>query len=325
MIASIVVPVRNGEQVVARCLRSLSTQGLEEPYEIILVDDGSSDATAQMVGQFPKVRLIRQSPAGAAAARNRGVKAARGSIVLFTDVDCAPKSDWARQLITAIRRTNAAGAKGTYTSQQRSLVARCARDEHETRYRQPAKRGSVDFVDTYSAAYQRSVLLEAGGFDERFTIGEDQELSFRVAERGHRLTFVPQARVEHLHAATIWDYARKKLSIGYWKAFVLKEHPTKIARDSHTPQPLKVQIALTGLLGLTCAGVLLTGRMAAAVLAVAAALVISWVPFLAYAARRDRATLMLAPLLLLVRATSLGAGLVWGMLHIWKLPTRSKP
>jgi len=319
--ASVVVPVRNGERVIGRCLRSLTTQDFGNAYEIIVVDDGSTDATARMVGQFPKVRLIRQSPLGPAAARNRGIEAARGDVVLFTDADCVPESGWVREMVTGMTQASAAGAKGTYTTRQQSLVARFVQIEYETKYKRLAKQTTIDFVDTYSAVYRRSVLQEINGFDERFVTAsvEDQELSFRVAERGHRLVFLPRARVEHLHAATLWAYARKKLRIGYWKALVLRGHPSKAARDSHTPQLLKVQIALTGLLGLGCVGALFGRAIAAAALVLAVALVLSWGPFLAYAARRDPATLMVAPLLLLVRATALGMGLIWGTLRLRKL------
>ncbi|OGO04688.1 MAG: hypothetical protein A2Y73_01235 [Chloroflexi bacterium RBG_13_56_8] len=316
MTASLIVPVRNGERVIARCLQALGIQDLDRDYEVIVVDDGSTDGTRDTVLLFPHAHLICQPPQGAAAARNRGWAIAQGDIILFTDADCAPQSDWARQLITALERTGAAGARGVYATQQRSLVARFVQVEYETRYRRAADGESIDFVDTYSAAYRRQVLEEVGGFDERFLRDEDQELSFRVTERGHRLIFVPSAIVDHLHARTVWAYARKKFYTSFWKVPVLKKHPGKAVRDSHTPQWLKVQIVLAGLLALAALGALWLPNLLAVAGVLAVALFVSWLPFLSYAARRDPPTLLVAPFLLLVRAYALGLGMLWGMVKL---------
>lgn len=311
------MPVRNGERVIARCLQSLGAQDFpSHRYEVIVVDDGSTDGTAESVRRFPHARLIRQAPSGPAAARNRGVAAARGDLVLFTDADCAPRSDWVRQLVTALTQTDAVGARGAYVTRQTSLVARFVQVEYETRYRLAAGRARIDFVDTYSAAYKRSAFLEVGGFDERFLGDEDQELSFRMAQRGHRLIFVPGAVVEHLHARTVWTYMRKKLWNALWKASVLREHPGKALRDSHTPQLMKVQIALTGLLGLAGALSLWVPRFLGVTAALAVALLACWMPFLGYAARRDPKTLLIAPFLLFVRASALGLGLTRGAVKL---------
>jgi GT2 family glycosyltransferase len=318
MKASVVVPVRNGERVIARCLAALAYQDLPlGDLEMVVVDDGSSDSTAEVVSHYPDVRLLSQPPRGPAAARNLGVHAARARVVLFTDADCAPRADWARTLLEALETTGAAGAKGTYSTAQRSLVARFVQVEYETKYLRMRRRDSIDFVDTYSAAYRREVLLEVGGFDERLpsTSLADQELSFRIAGRGHRLTFVPEAVVDHLHASTLRAYARKKASIGYWKVAVLHAHPSKALDDAHTPQSLKVQVALTGLLGVALPVAVLWRPAGAIVAGLGLALVASWLPFLVYAARRDRAVAMAAPVLLLVRAAALGVGLVWGLLR----------
>ncbi len=105
---------------------------------------------------------------------------------------------------------------------------------------------NIDFVDTYSAAYRREVFLANGGFDTIFPTAsvEDQELSFRLAEKGYRLVFVPAARVYHRHNPTLRAYVRRKFYIGYWKALLAAWHPARMVRDSHTPQTLKVQMAL---------------------------------------------------------------------------------
>ena len=112
MRVSVIVPVRNGEKVIHGCLDALSAQDLPaSDYEVIIVDDGSTDDTAEVVRRYPGVRLIQQPPAGPATARNRGIAATQGDIILFTDADCRPKPDWARRLVTALEKSGAAGAK----------------------------------------------------------------------------------------------------------------------------------------------------------------------------------------------------------------------
>jgi len=317
--ASVIVPVRDGARVIERCLRALERQHLSpDSFEIIVVDDGSTDGTAALVEQFPAVRLLRQAPSGPAAARNLGAGAARGELLLFTDADCAPESDWARRLAEAVDRTGAAGGKGIYSTQQSSLVARFVQVEYETKYARMVSADSIDFVDTYSAVYRRDVFEAVGGFDERLpsTSLEDQELSFRVAESGYRMIFVQDAVVEHLHPSTLWAYVRKKFSIGYWKVAVLRLHPGKALRDSHTPETQKLQIALTGLLGVALLLTFPVPSVWPVDVVLALALVASWVPFLRYALGRDRTVAWVSPGLLLVRAMAQGCGFLWGMLRL---------
>jgi hypothetical protein len=144
------------------------------------------NAEATLGDCLAALQLIRQPNAGPAAARNRGVQAARGEILLFTDADCAPTPDWIERLTEPFRAPEVAGAKGVYRTRQRELVARFVQLEYEDKYARMSRQDRIDFVDTYSAAYRRDVFLANGGFDALFPAAsvEDQEFSFRLARKG---------------------------------------------------------------------------------------------------------------------------------------------
>jgi lipopolysaccharide/colanic/teichoic acid biosynthesis glycosyltransferase/GT2 family glycosyltransferase len=323
----VIVPAYNAEATLGDCLAALQVQSLSrDRYEVIVVDDGSTDRTAE-VARRRGVRLIRQPNAGPAAARNRGVQAARGDILLFTDADCAPAADWIERMTEPFRTPEVAGAKGVYRTRQKEVVARFVQLEYEDKYARMSRHDRIDFVDTYSAAYRRHVFLANSGFDTIFPTSsvEDQEFSFRLAQKGYRLVFVPRARVYHRHNTTLGEYWRRKFGIGYWKALLLCWHPERAVQDSHTPQILKVQIGLVGLLGLS---LLLAPFWALArwsALAVAGITVLTAAPFVLRAARQDPAIAAAAPLLLVWRALALGTGLVTGFFRFSRQASPRRP
>lgn len=320
MLISVIIPVYNGAQTLPACLRALKKQTVSpEAFEIIVVDDGSTDGSA-LVAQQPGVRVIRQNNAGAAAARNHGARVAQGELLLFTDADCVPAPDWVAQLSAPFADATVAGAKGVYQTAQTELTPRFVQMEYESKYERMADAETIDFVDTYSAAYRREVFWAVGGFDVTFPGAsvEDQEFSFRVAEAGHRLVFAPQAMVLHTHDRSAPEYARRKYSIGYWKNWVVQRHPDKLRHDSHTPQILKVQMGLAGLgfVFVALAGLWRqTGWLKAALIAWAGA-ALSDFPLYQKIWRRDRPVLWVAPWLLWVRAVSLGIGFGWGLIRL---------
>lgn len=313
--ASVVVPVRNGEKVLPRCLKALADQSLSrDRYEILVVDDGSTDQTGQVVRDFG-VRLISQPPRGPSVARNRGVEEAQAPLVLFTDADCAPARDWIERMLDPFQDPAVAGVKGTYTSGQKSLTARFVQREYESKYERMAAFPVIDFIDTYSAGFRRDAFLSAGGYDSAYETAsvEDQEFSFRLHERGARMLFQPEAKVDHFHVDRWMGYLRKKFKIGYYKALLLIQHPGRIKGDSHTPRSLQLQILLLYgmavlLAGSVCFPLLLKG----AVLLLAAFLV-STGPMLAGLIRKkDYAVLAVAPFLIALRSLGLGWGLIRG-------------
>jgi len=313
---SIVIPAYNAAATIAACLDALEAQTVgRETYEVIVVDDGSSDATRAAVERHAQVLYLEQAHAGPAAARNVGARRAGGEILLFTDADCVPAPDWIERMAAPFADPEIAGVKGAYTTQQQALVPRFVQLEYEDKYDRMARDRYIDFVDTYAAAYRRDVFLATGGFDTGFPTAsvEDQEFSFRLARHGHKMVFARGARVRHLgHAGSVAAYWRKKFRIGYWKVLVTARHPEKVLRDSHTPQSLKLQILLAALDSLALLGAIRWRFARRACGAVTSLLLLSMVPFTLKAAEHDAAVALISPVMLLARALALGTGYAAG-------------
>ena len=315
---TVVVPAYNAADTIGECVAALCRQVIEVPYEVIVVDDGSQDDTAA-VAAAAGARVITIPHGRPAAARNAGVQIARSPVVCFTDADCVPHGNWLREISAPFSATDVTAAKGVYTTQQRSLVARFVQLEYEDKYDLLRPQPTIDFIDTYSCAYRRDVLLANGGFDERFDYLEDQELSFRLAARGYRMVFRESAAVDHRHSATLRAYLHKKVAIGYWKAQVVRRFPGQVMRDSHTPQVMKVQMLLAALfMALMALGFAVAlfrpdhaGWLLAPVVVVTLVFLATTLPFAAKAWPKDRAIALVAPALLFGRALALG----WGYFH----------
>jgi lipopolysaccharide/colanic/teichoic acid biosynthesis glycosyltransferase/glycosyltransferase involved in cell wall biosynthesis len=312
---SVIIPVCNGAATIGGCIQALQQQTLPRLcYEIIVIDHGSSDETPRLAQEAGATVICR--PGSAAGARNAGVGAAAGAIVSFTDATCAPAPDWLAQITSPFQEANVIGCKGVYGNKRPGVMARFVQLEYEEKYSRLSRQKQIDFIDTYSAAYRRDVLLANGGFDERFLWLEDQELSFRLAARGYRLIFQPAAVVYDHQRATLRGYFCKKRAIGYWKAQVVRRFPGQGISDSHTPQVLKLQMLLLKLFLLAAALALFTTKARPAALALPLAFLVTTLPFVRTAWPQDKRVALAAPLLLAVRAAALSLGYGWGLLRL---------
>jgi glycosyltransferase involved in cell wall biosynthesis len=322
---TVVVPAYRAAEEIGRCVWALGAQTVpRERYEIVVVDDGSGDETAAVAREAGADRVLVCSHRGPAAARNAGVEVSRGEIILFTDADCEPVPDWIERMVGVFCSPDVMGAKGVYQTQQGSLVARFVQLEYEDKYDKMRGQSHIDFVDTYSAAYRRRVFELGSYFDPAFPLAanEDVEFSYRLARLGHRLVFAPQAVVSHRHADTVGGYFRRKYFVGFWRVRMYRLHPGKAISDSHTPQVLKLQVGLMAvLLGSLVLAVFRPGLLVVSGVSVALFLM-SGIPFIVKALRRDPAVAFAAPGLLLLRALALGVGFAVGILCQF-LPQRS--
>ncbi|AXC11540.1 glycosyl transferase [Acidisarcina polymorpha] len=319
---SVIIPTFNGARRIGQCLTALLSQAGSRDLEILVVNDGSTDDTAAVVGGYSGVRLINQANSGPAAARNRGALESRGSILLFTDDDCVPMPDWLDAMLEPFADPEVVGAKGIYRTRQTALAARFVQIEYEDKYHLMAGLPSIDFIDTYSAGFVRERFLEMTGYDTSFPVAcaEDVELSYRMSARGWKMVFVPKAIVYHTHPATFWSYLKKKYKFAFWRVLAVGKNPSKGVKDSHTPQLMKLQLLFAPAL---MAG-LLIDRVVRPRVSVSAVVIgsflVSTLPFVGRALRKDPVIAALSPLLLAARACAQVLGVAGGLIYARRHP-----
>jgi GT2 family glycosyltransferase len=316
---SVIIPTFNGSKRLPQCLKALAAQDFSGKIEVVVVDDGSTDGTNQLVeNEFPNVLLMTQQNQGPAVARNKGARKAQGDIILFTDDDCVPESNWITQMVLPFTKDNKiVGVKGAYKTRQKPIVARFVQLEYEDKYRKLARhRDNIDFIDTYSAGYQRSVFVESGGYDTQFRVAcaEDVELSYRLSNAGLKMVFNPDAIVFHTHPDRLRAYIAKKYKFAYWRVLAYRKNPEKVIGDSHTPQMMKFQAMLPPLLILSLLVETLSGGKYYFTGGAVVVLLATTAPFVLRNITRDPAAAILSPLFLVCRAFSQAVGIIRGAL-----------
>lgn len=212
---SVVVPVRNSHATIGTCVESLLAQRYEaDCYEIIIVDNGSTDATADVVTAYPVTLLPCPRP-GPSPARNAGWRNSEADIIAFTDSDCVADPGWLAGLAAAFADDSVGAAGGTieaFCHPQRTLVERFCEDMRPLGNYRTGEGEFLPFLVGANAAYRRAALLNAGGWDDGLCTAEDIELAWRVQlKTGMRIAHCPDAVVYHRHRST-W----KALARQYW-------------------------------------------------------------------------------------------------------------
>ncbi len=317
VLVSVIIPAYNEVEHINACLSALSEQSFPaDKYEVIVVDDGSTDGTTEMVKQFSWVKLICQDNQGPAAARNNGVKISKGRVILFTDADCQPDFHWVEQLSKPILEGQAIGVKGIYRTHQDQLAARFAQIEFEDRYDLLKRRDNIDFVDSHSAGFDKEAYLSVGGFDPHFPVAnnEDVDLSYKLSNKGYRMVFNPKAIVYHQHPSTLKEYLRVKFLRAYWRLMVYKRYPSKVLQDSYTPQTLKLQILLAFIALIALALSILSSFWFKVFLFSAAIFLLSTIPLVIKALKRDPKVALVAPGFIFLRSVVFAVGVAAGTL-----------
>jgi glycosyltransferase involved in cell wall biosynthesis len=250
---SVVLCSLNGAAGVGRCLRALGEQTIRSSMEVIVVDDGSTDATSEVAGWHGALVIRHPDNRGVSAARNSGVEAASAPVVAFLDDDCEPEPQWAEQLlagygddvVAAGGPLLPAGEPGLlldYLTRHNPLepqeleLAKSSRLGYRLRAylrrqwappRHSARRDVLSFASA-NMSVRRQEFLEVGGFDERIRFGsEDEDLCWRLrrAFPAQRLVYLPGARVRHHFTPSLRDTLRRRRAYGRGSALMYRKWP----------------------------------------------------------------------------------------------------
>jgi GT2 family glycosyltransferase len=231
MLISVVVPTYNRRDSLRRLLLALERQTVSE-FEVVVVDDGSTDDTPELLSTFQPIyqlTVIRQPNSGPAAARNAGVERARAELILFLDDDVVPIPeliDLHLQAQHAEPNVVAIGPMAPPSDFRRPAWIRWEEEMLEVQY-QAMLSGEYPCTPrqfyTANASLSRSRFLEVGGFDRTFKRAEDVEMAYRMRDRGATFTFLSTAVVYHYAERTFAAWSRTPYQYGRYDVIMHRE------------------------------------------------------------------------------------------------------
>lgn len=232
---SVIVPVWNGAQEIGGLLDALENQTApRDAFEVIVVDNGSTDCTQDVVRRYPDIRLTQETKPGSYAARNHGISLARAPFLLFTDADCLPRPDWIK---AAIERASTCGENaliggrielfrmgtaGTYSSIY----------DEVTGFNQEWSLANGLCV-TANWLVSRALMETVGGFDATLMSGGDSDCAKRIARYGSAFVYAPDMVVRHPTRARLRSLIRKKRRVvgGRWQLVKAEQSFVEFSRN----------------------------------------------------------------------------------------------
>jgi glycosyltransferase involved in cell wall biosynthesis len=221
---SVIVPVYNGASTIAACITSLLAQAFpSEQYELLVVDNASTDATPSIVRSFgERVHLLSETTRGASAARNRGILAARGTNIAFTDADCVVEPQWLGAIVKPLGDPTIGIVGGRILSLvDANRIERFGERIHD---HQMAIESEQPYVISMNWASPATVLRETGLFDVALLRAQDVDFSWRIHRAGFRLVYSPDAVVRHHNEKTLWGLMHEGYVHGVSGVRLMQKH-----------------------------------------------------------------------------------------------------
>lgn len=253
---SVIVPMRNEERYIERCIRSLTAQDYpRDRFEVIVIDggseDGSRDVVESLCREFASLRLIENRDRQAARGLNLGLAYAEGDVIARLDGHAVAEPSFIRESVAAMQRTGADVVGGPITSLGEGAIG----ETIALAISSPFGVGNATFrygtkeewTDTVAfPAYRRDVFDRFGTFAE-IEAGEDDEFHYRIRDGGGRILLTPSIGSTYYGRRTYWELARQYFSYGQAKVVVLSRHPRRTRLRQLAPACLVLSIIGTAI------------------------------------------------------------------------------
>src|SRR3954453_9918902 len=233
-LTSVVVCSYNGERWMRGCHESL--RRIDYPrYEVIVVDDGSSDDTAAVAAEFEWVRLISTENGGLSRARNVGLEAARGDVVAYLDDDARPEASWLSHLVRALMDGPHVAVGGpNIAPPDDGVAADCVANAPGGPTHVLLSDAEAEHIPGCNMAFRAESLRAIGGFDPTFRVaGDDVDVCWRLQEQGETIGFAPSAMVWHHRRPSLRGFLRQQFGYGKAEALLERKWPERYNRRGH--------------------------------------------------------------------------------------------
>lgn len=241
---SVVVPARNAAATIEEQLDALDAQEFADAWEVVVVDNASTDTTASIVEQRraegPELRLVRCDRLGVNAARNAGARAARAAKILICDADDVVARGWVRHMADALDHADIVGGRLEYSRLNTPFIA-ATRELHQAEQDLPRYYGRV-YCPGGNIGFRHEVFDSLGGFDEGLLPGaDDEDFGLRATDAGFSTAFVPDAVISYRFREGLRPYARQFYRYAQGAAQLYAKHATLGALR---PQTTRTKLAV---------------------------------------------------------------------------------
>lgn len=316
---SVIIPTFNGEKTIGQTLEGLADLDYpQNEIEIIVVDDASTDKTAEIALARGARVVQRRTKGGCASAKNSGVDHARNEIVAFIDADVLVAKNWLRELVAPFKDKTVVASGGRIKNKFQKNNALEKFIEYDNYYR--TRKENAKSVPGSNSAYRKEVFNVVGKMDPY--LGEDPDFIYRVVSRGYKAVFAEKAVVYHPFPSDISTYLRKQVYYAWQRVmiFLLRPQSRSVAfADEQTPKGIILQpiFSVTFIFSLLLA--LLFAPFRYISLLFLLLLISSIVPFVHYVYTRDARMMPFVFAMSFIRSFAYTVGMMQGALSFTKI------